>query len=43
MRSSIARILQFNFQTAEDLGFWVVKHETKSSALSKEAIQRQLI
>jgi hypothetical protein len=43
MRSSIARILHFNFQTAEDSGFWVEMHETKSSALSKEAIQCQLI
>ena len=43
MRSSIARILHFNFQSAEDSDFWVVKHETEASALAKGAIQRLLI
>ena len=28
MRSPVARILHFNFQSAEDLGLCVVKHET---------------
>ena len=43
MSSPIARILHFSFETAEDLELWVFKHETETSELAKEAIQRTLI
>ena len=43
MRSPVALILHFHFLSAEDLVFWVVKHETEASALAKGAIQRLLI
>ena len=43
MSSPIARILHFTFETAEDLNLWVMKYETETSELAKEAIQRTLI
>ena len=43
MSSPIARILHFTFETAEDLNLWVMKYETETSELGKEAIQRTLI
>ena len=43
MSSPIARILHFSFETAEDLNLWVMKYETETSELAKEAIQRTLI
>ena len=43
MSLPIARILHFNFETAEDLNLWVMKYETETSELAKEAIQRTLI
>ena len=43
MRSSIARILHFNFESAKDLELWVLKHGTETSELAKEAIQPTLI
>ena len=43
MSSPIARILHFSFETAEDLNLWVMKYETETSELAKEAIQRTLV
>ena len=43
MSLPIARILHFNFETAEDLNLWVMKYETETSELAKEAIQRTLV
>ena len=43
MNSPIARILHFSFETAEDLELWVLKYQTETSELEKEAIQRTLI
>ena len=43
MSSPIARILHFSFKTAEDLNLWIMKYETETSELAKEAIQRTLI
>ena len=43
MTSPIARILHFSFETAEDLELWVLKYQTETSELAKEAIQRTLI
>ena len=43
MNSPIARILHFSFETAEDLELWVLKYQTETSELAKEAIQRTLI
>jgi hypothetical protein len=43
MSSPIARILHFSFETAEDLNLWVMKYETETSELAKEAIQRTLL
>ena len=43
MSSPIARILHFTFETAEDLNLWVMKYETETSELGKEAIQRTLV
>ena len=43
MSSPIARILHFSFETADDLNLWVMKYETETSELAKEAIQRTLV
>ena len=43
MNSPIARILHFSFETAEDLELWVLKYQTETSELAKEAIQRSLL
>ena len=43
MSSPIARILHFSFETVEDSELWVMKYETETSELAKEAIQRTLI
>jgi len=43
MSSPIARILHFSIETTEDLNLWIMKYETETSELAKEAIQRTLI
>ena len=43
MNSPIARILNFSFETAEDLELWVLKYQTETSELAQETIQRTLI